>query len=145
MDTYVDGASPAKNYGKSAALYVRLSPDTRSYLRFIVSGLGGKTIARASLMIYANTSGKKGISAWTVADSSWGELTMTYANAPALGKMLVTSGPIPGGEWVSLDVTSYITGEGTYSFGLTTSGATAINLASHESGSNAPMLVLVFK
>ena len=67
---------------------------------------------------------------------------MTYNNAPALGSVLATSGSFGSGVWVTLDVTSYITGEGTYNFGVTTTGSTLINLASRESGADSPQLIL---
>jgi hypothetical protein len=121
------------------------SPDVHSYLRFNVSGVGGGTIASAHLLIYANSSGNQGIKAQAVADNSWGELTMNYTNAPALGSVLASSAVFTTGSWVTLDVTSYVTGDGTYSFGITDPSATAISLASRESGTNAPQLIINFK
>jgi hypothetical protein len=44
--------------------------------------------------------------------------------------------------WIDLDVTAYITGNGTYSLALTTPGSTAISFASHEAGANAPQLIV---
>jgi hypothetical protein len=44
--------------------------------------------------------------------------------------------------WISLDVTGYITGNGTYNLALTTPGSTAVSLASRESGANAPQLII---
>ena len=44
-----------------------------------------------------------------------------------------------------MDVTAYITGDGTYSFGITDPSSTAINLASRESGANAPQLVITYQ
>ena len=41
-----------------------------------------------------------------------------------------------------MDVTSYVTADGLYTFGVSTSGSTAISLASREFGANAPQLVL---
>jgi hypothetical protein len=113
-----------------------------SYLRFSVSGLGGKAILRARLLIFANSSLSQGINALAVADNTWGELTTNYTNAPALGNSLASSGAIATGNWVTLDVTSYITGEGTFSFGITTPSSTAISLASRESGANSPQLII---
>jgi hypothetical protein len=49
---------------------------------------------------------------------------------------------VAAGVWISMDVTSYITGNGTYNLALTTPGSTAISLASRESGANAPQLVI---
>ena len=43
-DAYVLATSPDKNFGSNISLRVDNSPDTRSYLRFEVSGLGGSQI-----------------------------------------------------------------------------------------------------
>jgi hypothetical protein len=37
-----------------------------------------------------------------------------------------------------------VTGNGTYSFGVTNPNATAISVASRESGANAPQLVITY-
>ena len=79
-----------------------------------------------------------------MADNSWGELTTNYTNAPALGSQLATSASFASGVWVSLDVTSYVSGNGTYSFGVTNLSSTAISVASRESGADAPQLIIDF-
>jgi hypothetical protein len=107
-----------------------------------VQGLGGKTIARARLLIFANSNGSQGINILSVTDNSWGELTMNYNNAPALGTVIASSTPFTTGTWVSIDVTPYLAGEGIYSFGINSSGTSALNLSSRESGANAPQLVI---
>lgn len=112
-----------------------------SYLRFSVSGLAG-AVTRVRLLIFANSSLSSGITANSVADNSWGETTLTYNNAPAMGSLLVTSSSIATGTWVTLTVTGYIPANGTYSFGITDPSTTAISLASRESGANAPQLIV---
>jgi hypothetical protein len=46
------------------------------------------------------------------------------------------------GVWISIDVTPYITGNGTYNLALTPLGSTAISFASRQAGANAPQLVI---
>jgi hypothetical protein len=96
------------------------------------------------LLIFANSSLNTGLKAQAVADNTWGETSMTYNNAPVMGSVLATSSSIATGTWITFDVTSsgYITGNGTYSFGISDPSATAISLASRESGANAPQLVI---
>jgi hypothetical protein len=120
------------------------SPDFHAYLRFIVQGLNGNPIQHAYLHVYANTSSTAGINTLTVADNTWGEKTVTYNTAPPLGTLLGSSGAYASGTWITIDVTSYITGEGTYSFAVTTSGSTTLSFASKESGVNAAYLVITF-
>jgi acid phosphatase type 7 len=141
-DTYVNAGSVGTNYGTSTTLRVDASPDLHSYLRFSVLGLGGKAITRARLQIFANSSSTQGISALAVADNTWSESSMNYTNAPALGNALVSSGAVATSSWVTLDVTAYITGEGTFNIGVTTPGSTAISLSSHEAGANSPQLII---
>lgn len=141
-DTYVNSATPAANYGTATTIRADGSPDVHAYLRFTVQGLGTRPITHARLLIFANSATTSGISAKAVADNTWGELTTTYNNFPALGSTLASSGAVTTGTWVTLDVSSYVTAQGTYSFGIITPGATAISMASRESGANAPQLVL---
>jgi hypothetical protein len=119
------------------------SPDLHGYMRFSLSGLSGSTIITARLSFYANNSDSSGIRLWAVADNSWGELTMNYANAPALGSQLASLGSFAAG-WITLDVTSYITGDGTYSIGVTNLSSTAISVDSRELPANAPQLVITY-
>ena len=140
-DSYVASDLPAKNYGTSTILRIDGSPITMSYLRFTVQGLSG-TVTRATLRIFANSATSASCVANGVSDNTWTEAGITYSNAPPLGSAYGSSGPINTGTWISMDVTAYITGNGTYSLALTTSGSTAVSLASRESGANAPQLVI---
>jgi hypothetical protein len=138
----VDKSQASTNFGTSNALRVDNSPVVNSYLRFTVQGLGLRTISRVRLLIYANSASSQGITVRTVADNTWGEKTITANNAPVMGITLVTSPAVASKIWVALDVTSYVTGEGTFSFGLSTPGSTAISLASRESITFSPQLII---
>ncbi len=141
-DAYVNSASPDIKYGGSTSLRADASPVVNSYLRFDVQGLGGRSVTQARLLIYANSSSTQGLSAQAVSDNGWGEGSITFNNAPAMGGGLGSSPPAVGGSWLTLEVTAAISGEGSYSFGVSTPGSTAIGLAARESGANAPQLIL---
>ena len=113
----------------------------RSYLRFNVQGLSG-TVTKATLRVFANSASNQGCTANSVSDNTWTESTLNYNNAPALGTALGSSGAFGAGTWISIDVTGYITGNGTYNLAVTTPGSTAISLASREAGANAPQLII---
>ena len=117
------------------------SPIVRSYLRFNVQGLSG-AVTRATLRIFANSASSQGCTASSVSDSTWSESTLNYNNAPPLGSAPGSSGAFGAGVWISMDVTAYVTGNGTYNLALTTPGSTAVSLASRQSGDNAPQLVV---
>jgi chitodextrinase len=141
-DAYVNASAPDTNYGRAVLLRVDSTPDLHGYLRFAVNGLGGRQIASARLRIYANSGSIKGLRLYAVADNNWDELAFNYYNAPALGDLLTASEPFKAGEWITLDVTPYVSGEGLYSFGIGTQATTAISLASRESGINTPQLLI---
>lgn len=110
-------------------------------MRFNVSGLTG-TITRVRLLIFANSSLSQGIRVASVADNTWVESSVNYNSAPPLGSQLAASTSISSMTWVTLDVTAYVTGNGTYSFGITDPSSTAISMASRESGLNAAQLIV---
>jgi hypothetical protein len=140
-DSYVNQSSPTTNYGASTQFRVDGSPFVRSYLRFNVQGLNG-TVTRATLRVFANSAASSGCVANIVSDNTWTETGLNYNNVPPMGGALGSSGSFGAGVWVSMDVTTYITGSGTYNLALTTPGSTAISLASREAGANAPQLII---
>jgi hypothetical protein len=140
-DAYVNADSPVSNYGSQATLRTDASPDVHSYLRFDVQGLNGN-VTKATLRIFANSGSSQGCTANSVSDNAWIESTLIYNNAPAIGSTLGSSGAFTAGTWISIDVTGYVTGNGTYSLALTTPSSTAISLASRESGANTPQLLI---
>jgi hypothetical protein len=139
-DSYVNADAPPTNYGNSTTLRVDGSPIVRSYLRFTVQGLNG-TVTKAVLRIFANSASTSSIAASAVTNSTWTEGSITYNNAPSPGSSLGSSGPVTAGTWVSIDITAYISGNGTYNLALTTPGSTAISLASRQS-TNPPQLII---
>jgi hypothetical protein len=140
-DSYVNASTPLNNYGLTTTLRTDASPDVRSYLRFNLQGLSG-TLTNATLRIYTNSASSQGYQVRSVTDNGWGETTLNYNNAPAVGSVLGSTGPVSAGTWTTIDVTSYITGSGVFNLALTTPSSTAISLASRESGANAPQLII---
>ncbi len=141
-DTYVNASNPVANYGLATSLRMDSSPDVHSYLKFNVTGLAGNPIIGARLQVFSNSSSSLGLNAKEVLDTSWGEYSISYDNAPALLGVISSSGAISSGTWVELDVSSYISSEGIYSIGLDTDSTTALSLASRESGLNSPRLLI---
>jgi hypothetical protein len=117
------------------------SPILRSYLRFNVQGLSG-TVNRVTLRIFANSASSSSLVASGVSNNTWTETGINYDNAPPVGSSLGSSSPVTAGAWISIDITAYVTGNGTYNLALTTPGSTAISLASRESGATAPQLII---
>jgi hypothetical protein len=133
-DAYVNADKPEANYGSASVLRVDGSPDVRSYLRFTVRGVAaGAVVKRATLRLYTQSLPSAGCDAHAVSDDSWNEATITYANAPTVGSVAGSSGPgSRKAGWVEVDVTPLVSGNGTFSVALTTSGSTAISFLSRE-------------
>jgi hypothetical protein len=131
------------NYGTATTLRADGSPDIHSYLKFDITGLGGAP-SQVILRLYANSTSTTGVNVSGVADTSWGEKTITYNNMPAInGTVTGSSGPIKtANTWISINITPLVSGNGTISIAVTTTNSTAISLASRETGANAPQLVI---
>jgi hypothetical protein len=139
-DAYVKAANPATNYGTATTLRTDASPIVRSYLRFDVQGLS-TGIKRVTLRIFVNSNSTIGYVVNSVTNNTWTEATISYNNAPSVGGSLGPSGGITAGTWATVDITPYITGNGTYNLALTSTSSTEISLASRESA-NKPQLVV---
>ncbi len=143
-DAYVSPRDPSTNYGTAPVLRIDGSPAISGYLKFNVHGLVG-AIKSATLRVYAYSSSGAGFAVRSVGDGSWSETGITFANAPAISAAATgSSGSTAGDAWLSVNVTPLVTGNGSVSFALTTTGA-QINLASRESRGNAPQLVIVMQ
>jgi RHS repeat-associated protein len=138
---HVDSVNSTTNYGTSTTLRADNSPILNSYLRFDVQGLTG-SITSATLRIYANSSSSTGYTLHPVTDNTWTETGITIGNAPAMGGQLGSSGSFSTGTWTTVDITPYITGNGTYNFAFSTGSSTNISFSSRE-GTNDPELVIV--
>ena len=139
-DSYTMANRPTSNQGSTTTVRLDSSPDNNSYLRFDVQGLNG-TVSQATLRVYAQSSSSIGYDVHELANNTWGETTITYANAPALGSLINSSGAVNSNGYVEVAVTSFVSGNGLVSFGLSTADANLITLASRESG-NPPQLVV---
>jgi hypothetical protein len=141
-DARVQEANPTSNYGTSTTLRTDAGsdPDVESYLRFSLSGLGGPP-TNVKLRLYVTNGSTNGPAVYSTG-TAWSETGITWANRPAR-----TSGPtddkgtVAGNAWVEFDVTTLVTGNGTYSFALANSSSDAVDMHSRE-GSLRPELVV---
>lgn len=151
-DAYVTQAVPGANYGAMPTLSAQAVPAVESsYLRFNLSSLSGP-ITQATLRLFAMSSSKTDVSVDSVADTPWGETTITYANAPALGPVVATAGRIATGTWVNVDVTQLAQrkAKGTVAVAVTSTTnskgkarlADRAAFASRETGVTAPQLIV---
>lgn len=133
---------PGTNYGPSSTLKTEggADPDAESYLEYAVSGLSG-TVQSATLRVYAYNSTVDGPGVYRTS-TSWSESSLTWSNRPAVTSgVLGDKGSISTNTWVEYDVSSAVTGNGTYAFALRATSADSVNFYSSE-GAQPPQLVV---
>ncbi|RLP96111.1 DNRLRE domain-containing protein [Micromonospora sp. BL4] len=144
-DTYVQSDTASTNYGTSTQIIVDNSSVRRSFLRFTVSGVSG-TVTTAKLRlrtISGNSGSDSGGTFRKMSNTSWSETGTTWSNQPAVdGATLGSIGAVAGNTWYELDVRAAVTGNGTYSFGVTSASGDGAYYDSRESGADAPQLVI---
>ena len=141
QDAHVKSSSPTNNYGNDSTVRLRAgSPAYNGYFQFAVSGVTG-SVSQATLRLYVKD-GSPDVGTVYLVDNGWDEATVGWNNAPALsGSPLGNLGAVGNKVWVELDVTAVISGDGIYSFGLTSSSTNSTYFDSSE-GANPPQLVL---
>jgi PKD repeat protein len=143
-DAYVNQASPSKNYG-GTTIRVRTAASGGTYvsfLRFVVSGLAGRSVSAAKLRLYDTDKSVDGGRVVGVG-SAWTETGINWSNAPATnGPTLGSAGAVTANTWVSIGLTpSSVPSDGTYSFALL-SGSSDSAYYMSRSGANPPVLEL---
>jgi chitodextrinase len=140
-DSYVDSSVPSNNYGSNVKLRVDTSPTVNSYLRFNVSGVSGSATS-VTLKIFATSALSAGFEVHALANDTWGETTITSANAPAAGSLLATSGAAVANSYVTVTLPpSAVSGNGDVNFVLVGRSTTALAMASRETAT-PPQLVV---
>ncbi len=145
-DTYVDNTAAGTNFGTSGQLGVDNSPVKRIFLKFGVSGVTG-TVGNAKLRIHTDDVGgaqsSNGGTFKSMTNTTWSETGVTWNNQPAIdGATLGSLGAVSRNAWYEVDVTSYVTGNGTFSIGVTSSSTDGADYDSRETGANSPQLVI---
>ena len=137
-DAYVTASTPRRNFGKARVLFVKVSPRTRSYLRFQVRGVSG-TLNRATLRVYV-LEGNGTLKVAGVPSSRWGERSITFANAPT-PKRAIAFARARKGAWSVLDVTALVPRSGLATLAIGASRG-SIRLASREVRARSPRLLV---
>jgi hypothetical protein len=142
-DASIYNAYPSNNYGSAATINVDNSPIQHFLIKFQVDGLGGRQVTKATLRLYNINESSKGGDFYRVLDQSWTEETVNWNNAPASDATMVASlGTVAVGNWYSLDLTSFITSDGFYTFRVTSTSTNGADYSSKE-GANPPQLEII--
>jgi hypothetical protein len=145
-DAYVDNGSPTTNFGTASQIIVDNSPLRRTLLKFTVAGLT-EPVASARLRVHVDDisdgGSSKGGTFKTLTDTTWSETALTWNNQPAIdGATVATLGKVSRNTWYEIDVTAAVTGNGTFSFGATSTSNDGAYYDSRETGATAPQLVI---
>jgi hypothetical protein len=131
-DSYVNESSKSHNYGSSSTLNAwNASKDRQSYLKFTVSGVSG-TVTNATLKLKCKATNSGNTSVHQVTDTSWSEGGLTWNNKPAMGTAVDSAANVEADAWIELDVTSLISGNGTYSIGVQSTASSLFQYYSRE-------------
>jgi hypothetical protein len=148
-DAHANSGSPTSSYGSLNTLRIRNNTASyTSYLKFDVSGLGAP-VQRAVLRLFVTDDSPDGGTVYLVSNSYLGTLTpwiesgLNWDNAPTIAG--TPAGPAPGAAvlntWLEFDVTSAVTGNNTFSFGIRSNDTNSAYFSSKESA-NPPSLVV---
>src|SRR6266508_2131164 len=145
-DAYVKQSYPKTNYGNAQSLQVDgdSKANFESFIRFSVSGVSG-TVQNARLRVYATSNGTNNGPAIYGTNAAWTETTITWNNRPAR-----TSGAVDNlvkigtYAWAEYDVTSLVTGDGTFSFVLVPDSQDGVRFSSRQ-GARSPELVITLR
>jgi hypothetical protein len=121
-----DGASAAANFGTLATLEQKHSTTAgnhrRTFLRFPLDGVGGNVSAARLRLFGSSVTTAKLVGVYAVSDVSWGETSVTWNNAPAIGSKQGASHSVgTSAATVEWDVTAYVQAQ-------KAAGATAVSL-----------------
>ncbi len=144
-DTYVASDAPGTNFGTRTQYWIDRSPNRRAFVKFTVAGITDPvTSVRLRLHVdnVRDAQSKYGGTYRLTGSSTWTETGPTWSSQPAInGTVLGSLGAVARNTWVELDVTGKITGNGTWSIGVTSTSSDGAAFDSRETGALAPQLV----
>jgi hypothetical protein len=120
----------------------------RTFLRFRVSGISGRTVTSARLRLQvSDVSGASSDSGGRVhrTGCGWNEAMLTWNTPPpAIDPVVLASvGSVALGQTVEFNVTQAMTaGDGLYCFALDTTSSNGVDYRSRTGGGSPPTLVL---
>lgn len=141
-DASIEQEKPNANNGGDNRLVVDNNPNVDFFIKFKVSGVNGKPVTRAVLRLYNLDGSDFGGRIKLVPSNNWNEGALTWNNRPdSPGDALAALDQVSPDQWYELDLTSVITGDGTYSFRIVSTSSNNAAYSSKE-GSHPPQLVL---
>jgi hypothetical protein len=145
QDTYVSEAEPSENFNDENVLRVRAKGSGQAlhtYLKFRVSGVTGP-LRSAKLQVRSRPTPLQGLRLYWMTYNGWREDSLTWANAHLGYYLTFPTSPHPANSLIEIDVSSIVTGNGTYTIGLVAPDAPNQALFGGDTPSR-PKLELIF-
>jgi PKD repeat protein len=144
-DATIKKSLPTSNYGSSTILEADNSPVEQFLVKFTVSGVGAGTVTSAKLRLYNVNGSNKGGAIRRVTNPNWSEATVTWNNQPAVDStVLVSLGAVSSGRWYEVNLTGHVTGDGDWSFHVSTTSSDGADYRSREGpAATRPQLIVV--
>jgi hypothetical protein len=142
-DAWVYQKTPYSNYGYFIINFARSTHSLQgcsTYIKFTVSGVTGP-IQSATLKIKTYNYPFPSSRIYHIKNTTWGENTITWNNAPLEFYTQYALGALDGGKWQEIDVTNRVTGNGTYTFGFTAADVQNLAFWSRESADKPTLIV----
>ena len=144
-DATIKKAHPNENFGDLREFGTDNRPVQHFLMKFDISGIGRREVTSAKLRLLCIDKSDKGGDFYKT-DNDWSENKVTWANAPRPGTKRVASlGPVVRGKWAEVDLSTVITGNGTYSFRVKSSSTDGADYRSREKDFKQPQLILTVK
>jgi hypothetical protein len=142
-DARVEQKHPSTNYDdNSLRVEYSSSAAVTSYVKFTTSGLT-TPVQSAKLRFRAGSNGTSQGVAVNATGTGWTEKGLTWKTAPVKGVQLATAPGLPSNTRVEFDVTSAVSGNGTFAFVVSKiSGSDGADIKSREQAPNGPQLVV---
>jgi len=143
-DAYVRSDAAGSNFGSATTLQTDGDPVKDFLMRFTVSGVGSKTITSATLRLYCVDSATAGGTFRPTATTTWTEGAVTWTTAPvAASSPTVSLGAVTAGTWVTVNVKTFVTGDGVVSFRVSSTSSNGADYTSSEGASAfVPQLIV---
>lgn len=135
-DATIDSTQPSSNFGAAPSLTVDGGPTTDFLVKFVVTGTSSCTVSNATLFLTVrsnSTATSTHGGSFFAAGNNWSESAVSWSNAPpASGAALATLGPVALNTTYQLDITSLVSGDGTYTLRASSASTDAAQYLSKE-------------
>lgn len=141
-DSYTHALLPNSNFGSANNISLDASPHLDGLLRFDLSNVAG-TVESATLRVYSHDEMDELLQVFAIADDSWGEMSVTHANAPVFGAQVGQIDGVSFNTWMEIELSTAVIESDLVSLGLRTSSViSSLELSTRET-SRPPELRLM--